>query len=377
MAKQDYYVTLGVARSASPEEIKKAYRKLALQFHPDKNPDNKQAEEKFKAAAEAYETLSDPEKRQRYDQFGHAGMGQHGGGHGNAEEIFEQFGDIFGSIFGGGGSFGGNSRARAKTSPTPQDGNDLSQEISISLQEAFLGTKKNVGVYRYQSCTDCHGNGGADNSKATVCQSCRGHGQVVQQQGFFSYARPCTTCKGQGVIISNPCKACGGQSRSQKHERLTITVPAGIFNGAQLRLAEKGDAGVFGGRSGDLYIKVTITEQTNFVRREHDLVTKLTLTYPQLVLGCQIEIESIDGSKETIKIPSGCAVGKEIVMPGKGFPILGKSGRGNLIIITQCHIPTKLTPEAKATLLEYSNNLGTPDHSKDGGITGFFKKFLG
>ena len=141
MAKQDYYVTLGVARSASPEEIKKAYRKLALQFHPDKKPDNKQAEEKFKAAAEAYETLSDPEKRQRYDQFGHAGMGQHGGGHGNAEEIFEQFGDIFGSIFGGGGSFGGNSRARAKTSPTPQDGNDLSQEISISLQEAFLGTK--------------------------------------------------------------------------------------------------------------------------------------------------------------------------------------------------------------------------------------------
>jgi len=381
MAKQDYYAILGVAKTATPEEIKKAYRKLALQYHPDKNPNNKQAEDKFKEAAEAYEILSDPEKKQRYDQFGHAGVGQNGGGqhYGNAEEIFEQFGDIFGSIFGGGGGFGGHGhgRGRAKTGPTPQDGSDLSQEITITLQEAFLGTKKNVGVYRYQTCTDCNGNGAADNSKATICTSCRGHGQVVQQQGFFSYARPCSTCKGQGIIISNPCKICNGQSRIQKHERLTITVPAGIFNGAQLRLAEKGDAGVFGGRAGDLFVKVSVTEQTNFVRREHDLVTKLTLTYPQLVLGCQIEIETLDGSKETIKVPSGCPVGKEIVMPGKGFPILGKTARGNLVIIPQCHVPTKLNAEAKKALLEFSTHAGTPDSSKDGGITGFFKKFLG
>lgn len=376
MSKRDYYEILGVSRTATADEIKKAYRKLALQYHPDKNPNNKQAEDKFKEAAEAYEILSDQTKRQQYDQFGHNAFGQGGGhNHGNAEEMFEQFGDIFGSIFGGG--FNGGPKGRAKTGPTPQDGSDLSQEISISLQEAFQGAKKNIGVYRYHSCTDCKATGAADNSKATTCPTCRGHGQIVQQQGFFSYARPCTSCKGQGIIISNPCKTCGGQSRAQKHERLNITIPEGIFDGAQLRLSEKGDAGVFGGRSGDLYIKVHIQTHSIFTRRDSDLVTKLTLTYPQLVLGCQIEIESIDGTKETIKVPSGCAVGKEIVMPGKGFPMLGKNARGNLIIIAQCHIPTKLNAEAKKALLEYTNHVGTPDSSKDGGITGFFKKFLG
>ncbi len=380
MSKRDYYDILGVSRSATADEIKKAYRKLALQYHPDKNPDNKAAEDKFKEAAEAYEVLSDPAKKQQYDQFGHQAFQQGGQAHhySNADEIFEQFGDIFGSIFGGGGGFGGHQgRGHAKTGPTPQDGSDLTQEISITLQEAFQGAKKSVGVYRYQNCTDCKTTGSADSSKPTVCSACRGHGQVVQQQGFFSYARPCSTCKGQGIIISNPCKTCGGQSRVQKHERLAITVPEGIFNGAQLRLAEKGDAGVFGGRPGDLYVKVHITPHPTFTRREADLVTKLTLTYPQLVLGCQIEIESIDGTKETIKIPSGCAVGKEIIMPGKGFPILGKNARGNLVIITQCHIPTKLNVEAKKALLEYTTHAGTPDSSKDGGITGFFKKFLG
>ena len=377
MAKRDYYDILGVSKTSSPEEIKKAYRTLAIKYHPDKNPNNKESEDKFKEAAEAYETLSDPQKKTIYDQYGHAGM-EHGHGHhqySNSDEIFEQFGDIFGSFFGGGHqSRGGGSR---RSAPAAQNGSDLTQEITITLQEAFLGTKKIVGVYRYQSCTECKATGGADGSKATTCASCRGQGQVIHQQGFFSFAKPCNSCKGQGVTISNPCKSCNGQSRTQKHEKLTITVPAGIFDGAQLRLSEKGDAGVFGGRSGDLYIKTHIQPHAIFSRRENDLVTKLTLTYPQLVLGCQIEIESIDSNKETIKIPAGCQVGKEIILPGKGFPILGKTARGNLVIITQCHIPIKLSTDAKKSLLDLSTHLDAQDASANGGITGFFKKFLG
>ncbi len=373
MAKRDYYEILGVSKTADQSEIKKAYRKLALKYHPDKNPDNKEAEEKFKEAAEAYEVLSNADKRKKYDQFGHAGMQGGADYHNfnNMGDIFENFGDIFGDLFG----MGGHKKQR-KSGPTPQRGHDLSQKISVTLKESYLGCKKDIKLYHYVACDTCSGSGCKSGTKPSSCGSCQGSGSVHYQQGFFTYTQACSSCYGQGFTIPSPCSTCRGQSRLQKHEKLNINIPAGIYNNAELRVAGKGDAGVFGGTSGDLYIVVNIQPDKNYFRRDNDLVTKLTLTYPQLVLGCQIEIENIDGSQELIKIPKGSPVGKEILIPGKGFPLLRGRGKGNLIIQTQCDIPTKLNAETKQALLDYADKLGKQAQSS-GGITGFFKKFLG
>lgn len=372
-SKRDFYEVLGISRSASADEIKKAYRKLALQYHPDKNPGNKDAEAKFREATEAYEVLSDAEKRSRYDQFGHAGTQQQGfGGNENMEDIFEAFGSMFGDMFGQQKS--GRGRGK-RTGPTPQRGHDLSQNIQISLKESYLGCKKEIKVYHFEKCEPCKGSGAKEGSKPDVCGQCHGSGSIHYRQGFFAMQQICGSCQGQGFIITSPCSNCKGQSRVQKYEKLTVTIPAGIYHNAELRIVGKGDAGVFGGESGDLYITVAVEEDKTFQRRDNDLVTKLILTYPQLVLGCQIEIELIDGTKETIRVPKGCAVGKEIIVDGKGFSKLRGSGKGNLVIITGCDIPTKLNDEARAALLSYSEKLGT--QSSSGGISGFFKKFLG
>lgn len=375
--KRDYYVVLGVPKNASQDDIKKAYRKLAMQHHPDRNPDNKEAEEKFKEAAQAYEVLSDPAKRKKYDQFGHAGM-EHGdyGQHSDFGDIFENFSDIFEGLF---GQQAGQKRgAKKRGGPAPAQGHDLSQRIDISLQEAYSGVKKELKIYHYQPCEVCKFTGCKDGSKPSECSSCQGAGSVAYRQGFFSYSQPCSACYGQGFKISSPCTACRGQSRSQKHEKLTITIPAGIYQNAELRVSGKGDAGIFGGPAGDLYLVVNILPQSKFHRRENDLVTTLNLTYPQLVLGCQVEIENIDGTRETIKIPKGCPVGKEIKVAEKGFAKLHSKGRGDLVIITNCDIPTKLNEETKNSLLEYAEKLGnTSSSSSEGGISGFFKRFLG
>lgn len=374
MSKRDYYDVLGVSKSSSQDEIKKSYRKLALKYHPDRNPDNKEAEEKFKEAAEAYEVLSDAKKRQKYDQFGHAGMqgGTDYHQYSDISDIFESFGDIFGSIFGG-----GQRRPSKKSGPTSQRGHDLSQPLTITLKEAFLGCKKEVRVYHYMSCASCQGSGCKIGTKPATCASCNGTGQQVSRQGFFAFSQPCSACYGQGFTIPSPCHACRGQSRVQKHNKLVVNIPAGIYDKAELRVAGKGDAGIFGGAAGDLYILINIEEDKRFYRRNNDLVTHLNLTYPQLVLGAQIEIESIDGSHETIKISKGCPVGKEVIVPGKGFKNLHGRGNGNLVIITQCDIPKKLDPAAKEALLKYANKIGTQTTNRDGGIGGFFKRFLG
>ncbi|MCK4499348.1 molecular chaperone DnaJ [Candidatus Babeliales bacterium] len=375
MAKRDYYKILGVEKNAAQTDIKKSYRKLALKYHPDRNPDNKKAEENFKEAAEAFEVLSDAKKRARYDQVGHSGM--HSGSdyhqYSNMDDIFSAFGDIFGNMFGG----GGHRSSRQRTGPTPRAGHDLSQEINITLKESFEGIKKDIGIYRYSNCNKCAGRGTAVGSKADICPQCQGAGQVYTQQGFFSYAQTCTKCRGEGFIIINPCSTCRGKSRTQQHEKLSITIPKGIFNGADLRLSGKGDAGIFGGHSGDLYLKVHVMKNKHFSRRNNDLITTLRLTYPQLVLGCQIEVESIDGSKEMLKIPKGCSVGYEIIIPNKGFYSPGTSRRGDFVIITQCDIPSRLTKKAKDALLELSEELGTECRSDNGGITGFFRQFMG
>jgi len=367
MNKKDYYEILGVSKSASLDEIKKSYRKLALKHHPDRNLGNKDSEEKFKEAAEAYEVLSDEKKRKKYDQFGHAGM-QGGTDYHN----FENFGDIFGSIFGSG------PRQKAKKSgPIPQRGHDLSQPISITLKESFIGCKKDIRIYHYTPCSDCQGSGCKVGTKVAVCRSCQGTGQTVRQQGFFAFAQPCSYCYGQGFTIPTPCSTCRGQSRIQKHSKLVVNIPAGIYDRAELRVSGKGDAGIFGGSSGDLYITITVESNKQFYRKNNDLITHLNLTYPQLVLGSQIEIESIDGSKEAIKIPRGCQIGKDIIIAGKGFKNPHGRGQGNLIIIPECDIPKKLTPETKKALLEYSEKLGEQTAQSERGIRGFFKRFLG
>lgn len=385
MSKKDYYSVLGVERSASSQDIKAAYRKMALKYHPDRNPNNKEAEEKFKEAAEAYEVLSDADKRRAYDQFGHeglggAGMGGHGPGGMNMDDIFEHFGDIFGdlgSIFGqqGGGRQG--RAGRKKSGPQPLQGHDLSQDIQISLKESFTGLKKEISYYHFVECTSCRGKGTQENTSAQTCPGCQGTGQITSRQGFFMYSQPCSTCRGNGFIIPSPCKTCGGQSRVQQFDKFTVNIPAGIFDGAELRIAGKGDAGVYGGSAGDLFLHVSVQPDKRFKRVEDDLVCTIMLTYPQLVFGCQVDIETIDGSKESIKIPKSCQADEKIIVPGKGFAHMRSKGNGNLVVITKCHIPRKLSPAAKQALTTYSDQIGTDPDDQPGMIASFFKKFLG
>ena len=375
MSKKDYYEILGVSKNSSQDEIKKSYRKIALKFHPDRNPGNKDAEEKFKEAAEAYEILSNTEKRQKYDQFGHSGM-QGGADYHNfsdINDIFESFGDIFGNIFGG----GARSRQSRRSGPTAQKGHDLGQKISISLKEAFLGCKKEIRIYLYSFCDTCSGTGCSAATKPEQCSSCSGSGQSTSRQGFFMFSQPCSRCNGQGFYIPSPCSTCKGQSRIRKYNKLIVNIPAGIYNDAELRVAGKGDSGVFGGPPGDLYITILIENNKKFFRKDNDLVTNLMLTYPQLVLGSQIEVEGIDDNKVAVKIPKGCKVGGEIIVPGKGFKNLHGRGSGNMVIIAQCDIPRKLSGDASSLLKKYSDKIGEETQAEEGGISWFFKRFLG
>jgi len=376
MNKADYYKILGVGQSASTDEIKTAYRKLAMKYHPDRNPDNKAAEEKFKEATEAYEVLGDTQKRSQYDQFGHAGVNNGmGGGHGHAggmnmDDIFENFGDIFGSMFGGG------AKQRRKKGPQPQAGLSLTKEIEITLQEAFLGTKKEIAYHHYFACDTCHGSGARTGTSAQTCTTCNGSGEMHFKQGFFMYAQACGACSGKGFVIPTPCGGCNGQSRVQRYDKFTVNIPKGIFDNAELRVSEKADAGLFGGPAGDLFLRIHVKEDKIFKRENDDLICNVMLTYPQLTLGCQVDIENIDGTKHTIKIPKGCPVGEKIVIADQGFQKLRGKTNGNLVIITQCFIPTKISADAKKKLQEYSDIVGT-QASEDGFITSFFKKFLG
>lgn len=381
MSKQSYYDILGVPKNASSEDIKKAYRKLAMKYHPDRNPDNKEAEEKFKEAAQAYEVLSDESKRRQYDQLGHAQfeqMGSMGGGQAgnmNMDDIFSSFGDIFGDIFGNAG--GGGRRARGKTGPEPIRGHDLTREVTINLKESYLGTKKEISYYHFVTCEPCKGHGTQKGTKAQQCSKCQGAGQLQYRQGFFMYSQPCDGCKGQGFIIASPCSSCHGASRIKEYTKFTVNIPEGIYNGAELRIAGKGDAGVYGGSTGDLFLKILITTDKKFKRVGDDLECSIMLTYPQLVLGAQVEIEHIDGTKLPIKVPKGCLVGERLIIPGKGFHTLRGNVSGNLVVITKCYIPKKLTPEAKDLLTKYAEITGTGTDDNEGTIASFFKKFLG
>lgn len=376
---KDYYEILGLSKNASQDEIKSAYRKLALKYHPDRNPNNKEAEEKFKEAAQAYEILSNPEKRKQYDQFGHAGPQM--GGFGNAaggmsmDDIFRNFEDIFGDIFGGGGH--GQRRKARKAGPVAKRGHDLSKEITISLKEAFTGTTEELKIYHAEQCPDCNGRGMPKGVTPNVCKECKGAGQIGYTQGIFMYTQTCPACHGEGYTISEPCRTCKGQSRIQRYTTLSVNIPGGIYNGAELRVPAKGDAGIFGGPAGDLYIHVKVLDDPKFRRIQDDLECKVKLTYPQFVFGSQVIVENIDGSKENLKIPKGHQAGEKIIIPGKGFPRLKSTGRGNLIVIPQCDIPRKLSDKAEEVLKQYSEIIGTQTDSSEGAIKSFFKKFLG
>lgn len=373
--KRDYYDILGVSKTATQAEIKAAYRKLALKYHPDRNPGDAAAEEKFKEATGAYEVLSDDEKRRMYDQFGHEGPSMNAGGHGphmnmNMDDLFSIFGDIF-------GQGGGARRKKKATGPTAHRGEDLQKALTISLQTAFVGGTEQLKIYRYMPCATCEGKGAAKASDFQTCKKCEGYGQIAFQQGMFAFSQPCQKCDGQGVIVTNPCSSCKGRSRIQQYDTFSFNIPAGIFDGAELRIAKKGDAGTYGGPAGDLLILIKVAPHKQFRREGDDLVVQLNATYPQLVFGCQIEITSLDGSKETVKIPRACPVGERIVISGKGFPKLRGQHRGDLVVIPQCIIPKQLSTEAKELLKSYAEKVETDAQESAGGIFGFFKKFLG
>jgi molecular chaperone DnaJ len=384
MEHKDFYSVLGIPRTASHDEIKKAYRTLALKYHPDRNPDNKEAEAKFKEASQAYETLSNEQKRRQYDQFGHAddhAGHSHGGGFqegfhtGNVsmDDILKNFGDIFGDMFSGGHA----KRGKQRSGPEPIRGHDLGHILEITLKEAFLGTKKDINYHHFATCDICSGTGAQKGTKIKECETCKGSGQMHFQQGPFVYAQHCSACNGLGYKIPSPCPTCKGQSRVQKYETFTLSIPRGVFDNAELKVTSKGDAGVYGGPSGDLLLQIRVLPDKRFKRVDDDLVCTLSLTYPQLVLGCQVDVESIDAIKHTIKIPRGCPVSEKIVIPNEGFYRPRGSKRGNLVIITACHIPTKISAEAKTTLQEYSQQIGVQPDNDTSSIGSFFKRFLG
>lgn len=351
--QSDYYDILGVSRSASPEEIKKAYRKLAMKYHPDKNPGDKGAEDKFKEAARAYEVLSNQEKRQRYDQFGHQGVdgpaGFGGAGFHDIDDIFSSFGDIFGDLFGG----GGRRRSRRQG---PQRGMDLRYYLEVDLEDVIEGTKKEISFEMEKSCDDCSGSGAAKGSQPVTCSACGGAGQVVRQQGFFSLATPCGACQGSGQVIKNPCGTCRGSGRVAAQKKLRVNVPAGVGDGTQLRLSGEGEPGKLGGPSGDLYVEVRVRPHPEFLRKETDLYALKEISYLQALLGAELEVRTLRGHTR-LKIPPGTSPGEVLVIEGEGVPSL-RTGRkvGNLLYEIKVQFPKKLSKKEEKLLREIAEN---------------------
>lgn len=345
MSKRDYYEVLGVSRAATDQEIKSAYRKLALKFHPDRNPGDKAAEEKFKEAAEAYSVLADAQKRAAYDRFGHAGVGAAAGAGGFDPTIFADFSDIFGNIgdmFGFGDLFGGGRRRTG-----PQRGADLRYDLEISFEESARGTETTIQIPREETCETCRGSGSAPGSSAETCPQCRGRGQLRFQQGFLTIARPCHTCHGSGRVITKPCQECRGAGRTTQERRLTVKIPAGIAAGQRLRMYGEGEHGAAGGPPGDLYVIVHVQEHPFFHREEDDLYCEVPVNFPTLALGGAIEVPTLLDGPETLQIPAGTQTGARFKLRGKGMPNVSGRGKGDLHVIVRAAIPKKLSKEQK------------------------------
>ncbi len=321
--KRDYYEVLGIPRDSDQQKIKSAYRKLAVRYHPDKNPGDQEAEAKFKEAAEAYSVLSEPEKRSRYDQFGHQGVQGAGGGGGFDPSIFADFSDILGDMFGLGDVFGGRRRGRGGAGR----GADLRYDLKLSFEEAAFGVTKKLRIPRLEACKSCSGSGAAAGSRPVSCSACGGHGQVRFTQGFFTVARPCPQCKGEGQTLSNPCPKCSGEGRLEHERSLDVTIPAGVDTGARLRLTGEGEQGRRGGTTGDLYVVLLVQEHESFQRDGFDVLSEQGLTYTQAVLGSTVKVETLHGSVD-LDIPQGTSPGKIFRLKGKGIDHLGRGGRG-------------------------------------------------
>lgn len=345
-AKRDFYEVLGVERSATDQEIKSAYRKLALKYHPDRNPGDKTAEERFKEAAEAYAVLADADKRAAYDRFGHAAVGGAAGGAGFDPTIFADFGDILGGlgdIFGFGDVLGGRRRGGA------QRGADLRYDLEIGFQEAFRGAETTIQIPREETCDTCKGSGAAAGTSPEVCRQCGGTGQLRFQQGFFTVARTCHACRGMGRVITKPCTSCRGAGRTARERKLTVKIPPGIATGQRLRLYGEGEAGFAGGPAGDLYVVVHVEEHARFRRDGDDLYTEVSVPFPTLALGGAVEVETPE-TPQSLDVPEGTASGTTFRLRGKGMPNVAGRGHGDLFVTVKPHVPRKLTREQRRLL---------------------------
>jgi molecular chaperone DnaJ len=373
-SKRDYYEVLGIARGANQDEIKKAYRRLAVQLHPDRNPGDKHSEEKFKEANEAYQVLSDPERRAQYDRFGHAafqGPNASGpfGGFDFSQGFEEVFSDIFGDFFGT-----GRGRARSRT----RRGDDLRYDLEVEFEEAARGADKVVRFQRLTQCDACNGSrarGGA--AAAQQCPNCRGSGQVRTQQGFFSISTTCGQCRGEGTIIADPCPKCQGQGRIRKQESLSVKIPPGVDNGSRLKLRGEGEAGYASGPAGDLYVVIHVKEHDLFVRQDNDIVIEVPISFPQAALGCEIEVPTLEG-KVKLKVPGGTQSGRVLRLKGKGIVDLHGYGRGDQLIRVVVETPRSLTSRQRELLEEFAKLDGKDvNHPLSKGFVDKLKEMFG
>jgi molecular chaperone DnaJ len=351
----DLYEILGVAKDVDQDAIKKAYRKMAMQFHPDKNPGSKEAEEKFKEAAYAYEILSEPDKRAKYDRFGHAAFNQGAGARGfqDVDDIFSSFSDIFGDFFGGGT---GRGRGRGRSNG-PSRGSDLRYICEVQLKEVISGLEREIEFETDESCTTCEGTGAAQGSEVDTCKTCGGAGQVVTSQGFFSVAATCPSCRGQGKVVRNPCKACQGKGRARQGRKIRVNIPAGVDSGTQLRVNGEGEGGYKGGPSGDLFVEIRVRDDERFERHGLDLLGSVQITYLQALLGAEIEVETLEGQVK-ITVPPGTNSGSRLRIEQMGVPSLRGNGRGSLYYEVDVELPKKLSKDEERLLREIATSKG-------------------
>jgi molecular chaperone DnaJ len=364
--KTDFYELLSVERTATDSEIKTAYRKVAMQFHPDRNPNNPEAEEKFKACSEAYQVLSDPDKRAAYDRYGHAAFNGAASGFPGGGNPFQQqgdLGDIFGDLFGEMFNMGGGNRRASRQ----QRGRDLKFDMKIEFEEAVFGIEREITIRRAEACEDCRGTGSANGKQPETCQQCGGRGQIRSQQGFFSVARTCPVCSGAGTVIRTPCATCKGDSRVTREHKILVKVPAGVENDTRIRYFGEADAGRFGGPAGDFYVVLQVAPHKFFERDGDDLHCVIPISFPQAALGTELELETLDGV-ETIKVPEGTQSGREIKLRSKGVPHLNSHGKGDLIVELRVQTPAKLSKLQKELMKQLAETISVENTPTSRGL---------